>query len=408
MKCVSRATDIYSAVWPLHFISRIFGLAPYSLKPGAESAKCSTFVTCLCRTWSILCIIFVVALEYFYMTGIIIKSSTLKHKVTSILFFASMCSCSIINIFQSLIIIGVKLREILHKFSEIDQRFSSKVYRSLIYKNTSLFFTLQFATVILVVIIINVLLIYVSKGYLTFIHIFSAFFLSVPALVNCTAILHFVNLVLLLRNKYKYLNSELESSALSPCNITNSEYCNTNYVTPIDTFRMKPSFNEQRGYRYYSRRQHFRNLRIIYSQLHDVALLINSTYGFSLLCATVWMFCSVIPTANNLIEMKPTNIYGHIITTVLWSIYYFALIGIMAMSCSLAVNECSRSPLIVQKIMLRDDIDSEVMKELEMMFTQFKAMKIEFSACDMYRIDLQFLCGIISGSFSYVIIVMQL
>ncbi|PNF44145.1 hypothetical protein B7P43_G02284 [Cryptotermes secundus] len=358
--------------------------------------------------WSVLCIILVVALECFYIRKNIIGRSTLKHKVAGILFIASMYSCSVINICQALIINGCKVREILHKFSEIDQLFSSKVYRSPIYKNTRLFLTLQFATVILVVIIIRVLLMYISNDFLTFPQIFAIFSLSMPTLVNYTAVLHFVNLVLLLRNKYKYLNSELESSALSPCNVTISEYCNTNYVTPIDTFRMKPSFNEQRGYRYSSRRQHFRNLRIIYSQLHDVALLMNCTYGFSLLCATFWVFCSVIPTANHLIETKPTNICGHILTAVLWTTYYFSLMTIMAVSCSLAVNECSRSPVIVQKIMLRGDIDSEIMKDLKMMFTQFKAMKIGFSACGMYRIDLPFLCDIISGTFSYVIVVSQL
>ncbi|PNF15918.1 hypothetical protein B7P43_G07707 [Cryptotermes secundus] len=355
-----------------------------------------------------LCIIFLVALEYFYITHTIIKSSTMKQKVAGTLFIALMCSCSVINICQSLTINGCKLREILRKFSEIDQIFSSNVYRSLIYKNTRLLLTLQFATVILVVIIIRVLLAYVMKGYLTFPHILGALLLSVPTLVNCTAILHFVNLVLQLRNKYKYLNSVLESSALTTCNVTISEYCNTNYVTPIDTFRTKPSFNEQRGYRNYSRRQHFRNLRIIYSQLHDVALLMNSTYGFSLLCATVWVFSCVIPTANYLIETKPTNINGHILTTVLWSNFFVALIGFMALSCGLAINECNRSPVIVQKIMLRDDIDSEVMKELVIMFTQFKAMKIGFSACGIYRIDLPFICDIIGGIFSYIIVVSQL
>jgi hypothetical protein len=44
--------------------------------------------------------------------------------------------------------------------------------------------------------------------------------------------------------------------------------------------------------------------------------------------------------------------------------------------------------------MLRDVIDSEVMKELKEIFTQFKVMKIGFSVCGMYMIDLAFLCGI--------------
>ncbi|PNF33526.1 hypothetical protein B7P43_G17601 [Cryptotermes secundus] len=358
--------------------------------------------------WSLLCIILVISVGYFYVIGSFVVYSTLKQKVTGILFIASMYSCSIINLFQSLITNGCKIREILRKFSEIDQLFSYKVYRTLIYKNTKLFLTLQFATVILVVIIIRFLIMYISNGFLTFPHIFASCSLLVPIFVNCTAILHFVNLVLLLRNKYKYLNSVLESSALTPCKETISEYCNTNYVTPIDTFRMKPSFIEQRGYRNSLRRQHFRNLRIIYSQLYDVALLMNYIYGFSLLCATVWVFCSIVPTANRIIEMKDTHFTGYILLSVLWSSFFIVLITIMAMSCSLAVNECSRSPIIVQKIMLRDDIDSEIMKELEMMFTQFKAMEIGFSACGIYRIDLQFLCGIISGTFSYVIVLIQL
>jgi hypothetical protein len=57
--------------------------------------------------------------------------------------------------------------------------------------------------------------------------------------------------------------------------------------------------------------------------------------------------------------------------------------------------------------MLLEDIDSEVMKELKM-FIQFKVMKIGFSACGMYRIDLSFLCGVFGATFSYLIIFWQL
>jgi hypothetical protein len=89
-------------------------------------------------------------------------------------------------------------------------------------------------------------------------------------------------------------------------------------------------------------------------------------------------------------------------------ILYSALTTMMAVSCSLAVNVCNRSPVIVQKIMLRNDIDTEMMKELKEMFTQFKALKIEFSACGMYRMDLSFLCDIIGVTVSYVIIFSQL
>jgi hypothetical protein len=134
-------------------------------------------------------------------------------------------------------------------------------------------------------------------------------------------------------------------------------------------------------------RQNFHQLGIIFSQLQDVALLMNSTYGFSLLCGTCWVFINITSGANYVIEIKHTGIHIFVYTTVFWCIFYVALMAILAVSCSLAVNECNLSPVIVQKIMLRDDIDSEVMEELKKIFTQFKVMKIRFSACGKYDID---------------------
>jgi hypothetical protein len=165
--------------------------------------------------WSMLCIILVVALEYIEISETLVRSTPLKRDVTKILFIAFLHAYSIKHLFQSLIINGCMVPEILRNFSEIDQVFSSKVYRTLIYKDTRLCLTLQFATMILFVIIMRILFLYFLQGYLRFPHNFAAFTILVPIFVNCSAILHFVNLVLQLRNKYKYLNSVLESSALT-------------------------------------------------------------------------------------------------------------------------------------------------------------------------------------------------
>jgi hypothetical protein len=120
-----------------------------------------------------------------------------------------------------------------------------------------------------------------------------------------------------------------------------------------------------------------------------------------------WVSVSIISGVNSAIELKRTA-HLYVLEAVLWCSFSMSLMTIMAVSCSLAINECSRSPVIVQKIMLRDDIDSEGMKELKKMFTQFKIMKIGFSACGMFRIDLSFLCGIFGATLSYLVIVSQL
>jgi hypothetical protein len=409
MKSFSRASDIYSAMWPLHFLLRIFGLAPYSLKAGSETSKYAAIFTGLRQIWSIIWIILFVALEYIGTTVTISQNALLKKKITSILSIVSLNSGNIITLFLSLTINRGKVPQILAKFSEIDQLFWTKGHRKQIYKNPRLFLTFQLALTISFIMIFYAYYVYDVLGYFSFADFCMILIAAIPVLFNSMTILHFVNLVFPLRDKYKYLNSVLETSPVTTCDLTYFNYRNMNNMAPSEIYisAMKTSITTLKHNRISSTCKDFHNLRIIYSQLHDVALLINSTYGISLLCAAFWMFIGVATTLNNVIDMKHTG-HDHVLPLVLFSSYCLALMTMMAVCCSLAVNECNRSPVIVQKIMLRDDIDREVMKELEKMFTQFKVMKIGFSACGMCKIDLSFLCGIIGATISYLIIFTQL
>jgi hypothetical protein len=119
------------------------------------------------------------------------------------------------------------------------------------------------------------------------------------------------------------------------------------------------------------------------------------------------VFINIISAANYAVDLKQCGSL-YVIETVLWSSFCVALITVMAVSCSLAVNECNRSPVIAHKILLHVDIDSESMKELDKLFAQFQVMKIGFSACGMFRIDLSFLCGIFGATLSYLLIILQL
>jgi hypothetical protein len=47
MKSDLRATDIFSAVWPLYFISKIFGLSPYNLIENGDFEKLKIISFCL-------------------------------------------------------------------------------------------------------------------------------------------------------------------------------------------------------------------------------------------------------------------------------------------------------------------------------------------------------------------------
>jgi hypothetical protein len=326
---------------------------------------------------------------------------TLEQKVLEIIFCGSMYVFSVCSLLLSLTINNDKVPRIIAKLSEIDRLFLTKRDTSRIYKNARLFIEVQITFMTSFLLALLSYGTYVIHGNFSFRNFDYFFYELFPVFLNCTSILHYVNLVLLVKDRYKCLNSALDSptSLLATNDLKPTENC---------PFGMKYLNREKGENSISSRRKHFHNLRIIYSKLHDVALLINSTYGMTLLCTTLWVFTGVISGVNYVIKMTPVDNHLYVIVAILWSSFCVAQMIVMAVSCSLAVNECNRSPIIVQKIMLRDDIDREAAKELKKMFSQFKVMKIEFSACGMYRIDLPFLCGIFGATLSYLIIVLQL
>jgi hypothetical protein len=409
MKNILLAEDIYSAVWPLHFVSQISGLAPYSLKPRSECPSRGVIITYLCRIWSTIVMIFLLASKYISIRIIIAENYAARHSVVEILFSLSQYSYSIISVFLSLTINRYNVSRILKKLSQIDELFSEMNYRNQIYKNSRLFIILQLVVLIstlLAFLCFNLYQIHCDIG-VNFTN--DILFDILPVFLNSIATLQFVNSVLLLRNKYRYLNFKLESCTLTSCSVTRMNNGNAMRMTPVENYTLatKLSVSEPRYNCIPSRHQRLRNLRIIYSRLHDVCLLINITYGIPLLCATFWVFINIISAANYAIKLKH-NDYLYLVETILWSGYCVALMIIIAVSCSLAVGECNRSPVIVQKILLSDDTDSEYSNDLDKMFTQFKVMKIGFSACGMFEVDLSFLCGIFGATLSYLIIFLQL
>jgi hypothetical protein len=149
MKSDLPAKNIYSAVWPLHLISRIFGLAPYSLKRDKVSVKDISTTNCFCQMWSIFWIILLVALVYIITTANVIENTTLKEKLLEVPVSTSMYTYSIISLLLPLTINREKVPQIISKLSEIDNLFSDKKYRSQIYQNTRLFIIVQISVMAL-------------------------------------------------------------------------------------------------------------------------------------------------------------------------------------------------------------------------------------------------------------------
>jgi hypothetical protein len=409
MRRALQATDIYTAVRPLYFVSKIFGLAPYSLKPEKCLKKSKTVFICLYRMWSFVLIIALLAWMCIDTSYIAVEKLKLKDRILLITFSVPMYSCTIISLFLSSTVNHHKVQCILAKFAENDHLLSTMKYGHSIYRKIPLFLIIQFTIFTSVFILITYFDIYAVSTEDTFFKKNSVFFQLLSVLMNSVVILQFVDLVLLLKKKYKYLNNVLESSTVTSFHATNLHYFNTNHMTTIDIYasRRTPFDSEHRRNSTSSKLRQLRNLRIMYIQLYDVACLINSTYGFSLLSAAVWEFVGIILAVVLLLQLN-ADLHKFVLVIVLWSGYCVSLMAAITMSCSMAVNECNRSAIIVQKIIVCDDIHYEVVKELEKMFTQFQVMKIRFTACGFFNLDLPFFCGIFGATLSYLVIILHL
>jgi hypothetical protein len=247
---------------------------------------------------------------------IIIASNTLKKKSHGYIAYRIAVFLQYNNIISVTINRG-KVQQILGKLSEIYQLLFHKMYRIQIYMNTKSFHIFLFAIITYTIIIICGIFC-VTDDNLSSTNMYLVFSQTMSVFCKCTAILYFENLVLLLRNKFRYVHSVLESSSLIPCKITYLNDRNTNYMIPIENYKctMKPSIKEMRAKFISLRRKNFPNLRIIYRQLPDVALLMNSSYGFSLLCFTFWISITIISGADYVIQMKHTHINFYIFLSV--------------------------------------------------------------------------------------------
>jgi hypothetical protein len=409
MRRALQATDIYTAVWPLNFVSKLFGLAPPSLQPEKCLNKCRTIFICLYRMWTFVLIIALLAWEYICITDIAVEKLKLKDRILQITFSVPVYSCTIITLFLSSTVNRHKVQCILAKLAANDHLLSTMKYGHNIYRRIPLFLIIQFTIFISIFILIASYNIYAARTEQTFIKGNTLFFQLLSVLMNSIVILQFVDFVLLLKKKYKYLNNVLESSTVTSFNATNLHYFNMNHMTTIDVYASgrKPFDSEHRRSNITEKLRQFRNLRIMYTQLYDVACLINSTYGFSLLSAAVWVFVDIITGVALLLQLN-ADLYNFVLVTVLWTGCCVALMAAITMSCSMAVSECNRSAIIVQKIIVRDDIHYEVVKELEKMLIQFQVMKIRFTACGFFNLDLPFFCGIFGATLSYLVIILQL
>lgn len=217
-------------------------------------------------------------------------------------------------------------------------------------------------------------------------------------LLNTLVTIQFVNAVLMLKKRYASINRLLKDA----------EYRNMWYgveVTEVVVVGndIDARFPENR------KKKLVHTLRVIYCQLHVAATLIMSNYGFPVFMVTFWIFTTIVFvlyyglfSLQEVISYPAAAEQHEVILSLCWCMFCITL------TCHMTTQEANMSVILVEKLLLCHDLRDDTVNELRDFSSQLGNMRIEFSPCGFFTLNLSFLYAITGVMCSHIIILASL
>lgn len=418
MNTTGNITDIYTSFKPVLRISKIFGLIPcvtskqrtgrynilrhrileisllLMLTAGLISATCYDVYSVIYSAWSI----------------------PEKMKVTQILNYIFLRLTNIVILIMRTYFNKRSIMRIFRKLKNVDNIIDRRS-RLDIYTRTRLSLSRQ--TIILFSVLIlshscNYYIVYNGENE-------SLLQTSVDNLsytLNIAMVLQYVTLLRMLSQRYKYVNkiireySETEGTvvqtSLKTYNRPNSSsvniFCNEKYnlSTPTPPYVKSETCD-------------IHILRLAYIDLYDTVTLVNSHFGFSILlliislvivCVTSFYFGLYFFNSSAFVG----DFTRHLKTCMLvfWTLVYALPFVWLIISCDNTTQEANRGKVYIQRTTACPNMKYGTLLQLQTLSNQLRDMKVEFTACGFFVLNLSLLGTIICGILTYILIMIQL
>jgi hypothetical protein len=233
----------------------------------------------------------------------------------------------------------------------------------------------------------------------------------VPFLVNTVEIMQLLNFITILRTKHKLLNDYLTSS-LPVLKINENTESSSNFnmtfinVISKEGLEVKSLCSNSLLKNSAQSEVKIHHLRDIYSRLYDISLLINSTYGIPLLGIFMWLFTYDIACVVFAVQHLSNG--RHPFANMLLLLVSLCLLAAITVPCHVTTDEASRSSVLIQKLLLRRDINERLVGELDRFYNQIISMTIKFTACGFFTLDMPMFFGVVGAVCTYVVVITQL
>jgi hypothetical protein len=223
-------------------------------------------------------------------------------------------------------------------------------------------------------------------------------------------IFQYINLVLVLRTRYRYLHTTL--SALL---VTEDTSQDTGMNSSSDSVPSAAHFIVHLNIRNLNVSK-IRELRKMYSQLHDVLLHVNKCFGVPILLVIITIIITFIPSIylslfllkDIIINQYGLDIYFKLAFLLFWCISVFSMYVWLISCCHMVTEEVNRVLLYVHKIQLCPNVTHGTIVELGSFTSQLRDVTVVFSVCGFFTLDLQFLCATFGFIVTYILVLFQL
>lgn len=401
------SVEIMSVVKPLHYLCKVLGLASFYLcknptTTGNIFMQSEVLWSCL---WAV---IYVVNLCLEIRDTALLNETPGKIKTVYILYYLSLHVTNIISLCVCSIFKRRQIPQIVHQIEELGNIFAIKVDRNVTYNRMRKF--VMFETILqsfYTVVNISYVCVYIMYNSSTLTCLMPSLE-SLGCIFNSLMILQFVSVIMISWHICKCINRELDVC----CDMieNSSRYSIIFHTEGISIFR---SLEVKR---FSCLRDHIRGLRLVYSRLNKVTRLVNAYYGLPILLGISWLFMSVVSvlygnlyyfvyvsyTDNSFIR------YANISVSVSSCIFCVILMALLTTACHIMGNETQMTLFHIQKILLHRDLGKQTENELKEFCSEVIHLKLEISACGLFKLNLPFLNSFISKFFAYFIIMFQL
>lgn len=415
--------DIYFAMKPLNLLCKTVGLCPHSFKQNTkkDSRLLSVF-------WSFSLILSLAVIFIYRLVTTIQNPTRRPYWMADIIYvftdYVAGLGCLIFGFTTQ----RKKCQLINYKIKKIDELFNLHNDRIHVYKKQR--FTVLFSVILIIssTVPLCCFMVYSWEDY-----VLSDFLICDTLCYYIVFIVSLRHIVYakLLREKFKEMNLQIGSTVHDILDVhfdsDIKNFTNTCAFIQFASSRQRkmqtsngtivPATSARAPCNYRQCLIRIHRMKHLHVELHSLTQLINFTFGLQIFLAIIWfivintlafhLVAKYISTLSNMHDQIMRNNFQGILA-ILWAIIASVFLFVISVACHETSEEAAMSVSLVHSLLLDPCLISDVSKELHLFSTQLTHLKIEFSACGFFAINLPFYYSTLGFICTYVIFFCQI